>query len=321
MTIAPAEPALVSSQYAERLLARACGGAPHLRGQISTPQFLEALERSARGYCKTQARVSAAELERYLESLHLADLALACACMAGNETAWEYFVRNYRPELYGAARAVARDANPHELADSIYAELFGVDAQGRERASLFRYFHGRSKLSTWLRSIVAQRFVDYVRAQKRVASLDDEVEESGSEGALLQGHKSGPTTQGHDPERAGLLDAMQRAVEGAIARLDARDRLRLSYYYVQDLTLAQIGRLLGESEATTSRKLERTRGELRKGIEIALREGGLSAAQIALCFDYAREEWPFDLRESLAQRAGGEKLTAPNPKPGSTGET
>ena len=105
-----------------------------------------------------------------------------------------------------------------------------------------------------------------------------------------------------DLDRDQLLATLQRAAESAIGALDPRDRLRLSYYYVQDLTLAQIGRLLGESEATASRKLDRTRADLRKRIEESLRNSNrLSDAQVKLCFDYAREQWPFDLSAALTK--------------------
>jgi DNA-binding transcriptional regulator LsrR (DeoR family) len=88
----------------------------------------------------------------------------------------------------------------------------------------------------------------------------------------------------------------------ALAVLEARDRLRLAYYYVQELTLAQIGRLMGESEATASRKLERTRRELRTCVERALRETHrLSDAELRLCYEYAAEEWPFDLTAALGE--------------------
>lgn len=308
MTIATARPAQVSATLAERLLARALETAPQLQGQVLSKSFCEALERSVASRFKNEPRSpTAADVERYLESLHHADLALACACAGGSDPAWEHFIRNFRPDLYAAARAVAKTANPHDLADSIYAELFGLEEREGKRRSLFQYFHGRSKLSTWLRAIVAQRFVDQVRAASRTVSLDSEDgPEEGHAGALSSRDalSSGGPSSAHapDPDRARLLGVLQIVVTSAIGSLEPRDRLRLSYYYVLELTLAQIGRLLGEHEATVSRKLERTRGGLRQRIEDALRKDQrMSDAQVQLCFDYAREEWPFDLTGTLSK--------------------
>src|SRR5262245_38721528 len=91
-----------------------------------------------------------ADLERYLKSLHVEDLALACACAAGHDAAWEQFVREQRPGLYRAADAIDPTGAAREIADSLYADLYGFADGEAERQSLFRYFHGRSRLSTWL---------------------------------------------------------------------------------------------------------------------------------------------------------------------------
>jgi hypothetical protein len=54
---------------------------------------------------------------------------------------------------------------------------------------------------------------------------------------------------------------------------------------VQGLTLAQIGRALGEHEATVSRNIARARRDIRGGVEEQLRERErMSAAEIDECF-------------------------------------
>jgi hypothetical protein len=78
---------------------------------------------------------------------------------------------------------------------------------------------------------------------------------------------------------------MRRAVTAVVASLPTRDRLRLAYYYAQELTLAQIGRALGEHEATVSRNIARARREIRIGVEARLRDHEhMSAAEIEECF-------------------------------------
>src|SRR6187397_2663635 len=85
---------------------------------------------------------------RYLESLHLEDLALACACELGDGTAWDHFVLEMRPGLYRAADALDPSGGAREQADALYADLYGVDEKGGSKKSLLRYFHGRSSLAT-----------------------------------------------------------------------------------------------------------------------------------------------------------------------------
>jgi len=85
-------------------------------------------------------------------------------------------------------------------------------------------------------------------------------------------------------------------------RQPARDRLRLSYYYVQDLTLREVGALMGESESTVSRRLADVRLRIRGEVERTLRDDHrLNNDQVTRCLDYAAEDWAFNLEEALAQ--------------------
>ncbi|MBM3769728.1 MAG: hypothetical protein FJW27_00270 [Acidimicrobiia bacterium] len=154
-----------SPRIPRELAARLHRDADAARWQVSIARFAEALEATCAKADPHSSR-SARETESALRALHLRDLALACACADGHEPAWEHFVLEYRPSLYRAAETIRPGAG-RELADSLYAELFGVSLRGEARTSLFRYFHGRSSLPTWLRAILAQRHVDAIRSERR----------------------------------------------------------------------------------------------------------------------------------------------------------
>jgi hypothetical protein len=100
---------------------------------------------------------------------------------------------------------------------------------------------------------------------------------------------------------------MRRVVLAIVMGLPPRDRLRLSYYYAQELTLAQIGHAFGEHEATASRNLARVRREVRAGVERHLREReGLTEAEIAECFEaIVQEGGMFDMNDLLGAPAPG----------------
>jgi RNA polymerase sigma factor (sigma-70 family) len=264
---------------------------------LTREQFEAALGRSvAHRYPGAPAPPEPKAIENYLETLHHEDLALACACSAGSEAAWESFVARFRQDLYRAARAIAGDSNASELADSIYADLYGLRESEGRRKSLFDYFHGRSKLGTWLRAVLAQRHVDAIRRTRKLEPLEDQAGRENREVAAFASAGSQSAADPPDPDRAKYLSLVQAALAAALDSLEPRDRLRLAYYYADERTLAEIGRLLGEHEATVSRKLDRVRRDLRQRVEAVLRDGKkLSEAQIQLCYDYAREEWPFDL--------------------------
>lgn len=267
------------------------------RWGLTLAAFAAALEASARNATKGGAELSAPALERYLTSLHLDDLALACACAQGIDSAWEHFVLQQRPLLYKAADALDPSGGARDLADSLYADLFGLRERDGERASLFRYFHGRSTLTTWLRAVLAQRHVDRHRANRRLDALPDDE----SPAAL-----PAPARE-HQPERARYLRLIELLLTAAVAALAPRDRLRLACYYAQELTLAQTGRLLAEHEATTSRQLAKTRKALREEVERQLQSAhGLNAAEVDRCFEsVSADAGPLDLARMLT--AEGER--------------
>jgi hypothetical protein len=94
-----------------------------------------------------------------------------------------------------------------------------------------------------------------------------------------------------DPDRGRLAAALQQALDTALSGLEPQDRLRLAYYHVDEMTLSQIGRQLGEHEATVSRKLTRIRQTLRDSIDAALRDGlRLGAEEIKACWRQALED-------------------------------
>jgi RNA polymerase sigma-70 factor (ECF subfamily) len=274
----------IDANLVDRLYRQAKAG----RWRVPADRFARALEASAERALGDDS--AAREVERYLVSLHLEDLALACACAHGDEPAWEHFVLVQRPLLYRAADALDPGGGARDLADSLYADLFGIGDHAGERQSLFRYFHGRSSLTTWLRAVLAQRHVDRLRAHRRLDVLPEEE----SAGALRS------TAAAAEPERDRYVQLMRRALTDAVAGLRARDRLRLACYYAQELTLAQTGRMLGESEATSSRQLARTRGTLRTAIEHQLKAEGLSRSEIGECFTNVSDDaGPLDLRLML----------------------
>jgi RNA polymerase sigma-70 factor len=231
------------------------------------------------------------EIEHYLSSLHLEDLALASACATGHEAAWEHFIREFRPALYRAADTLDPGGGAREVADSLHGDLFGLTEGAGERRSLFRYFHGRSSLATWLRAVVAQRYVDRVRVSRRLEPLP---EEDGIAAPVLSSALP-------DPDAGHYLQLVRLALARAVASLEARDRLRLRCYYAEELTLAETGRLLREHEATVSRHLARIRRTIREQVEGQLRnEIGLNVTQISRCFELvSADAGSLDLNQML----------------------
>jgi RNA polymerase sigma-70 factor, ECF subfamily len=212
----------------------------------------------------TDAAISAAQQAEFFRALKLNDVVMARACAAGNERAWEHFVAIYHEPLARSAIAITgSETLGRELAGSLYAELYGMkDSDGQRKCPLDSY-RGRGSLMGWLRTTLAQRFVDHHRRSHRETALDDPE------------HGFDPPAPASE-EPPVHLAALAEALEHAVTRASAEDRFLIAAYYLDGRTLAQIARLLRVHEATVSRKLRRAIEEIRMQVLRNLRQAGLS---------------------------------------------
>jgi RNA polymerase sigma-70 factor, ECF subfamily len=256
--------------------------------------------------CQWSDAASASAVRSFLSTLRLGELVLARACAAGNERAWEVFLNRYRATLYESAYKIAKEESAaRALADSLYASLYGVDAKGQQRTSKLRSYQGRGSLQGWLRTVVAQEYVNAYRATRRETSLDAALDE----GAQFAANESDVSVA--DPRA-------EAAASEELTALPAEDRLLLAAYYLDHRTLAEIAKLLGVHESTISRKLERLTSGLRKRIRKRMIEAGMSPRQA----DEAMQDVDVrDLRVRVSEtlRQGTEELSFYKEKSGNEG--
>ncbi len=234
--------------------------------------------------------VSEPEARTFFLSLRIDELALARACAAGDNSAWEIFLTRYREKLYLAALRIARENSAaRELADTLYADLYGTTTRDGQRVSKLASYTGRGSLEGWLRTVLAQEYVNRYRRTKRLVSLDEESEE-------------GVQFRAPDPAPVAPADnRLAQATDEALADLSGEDRMVLGAYYLDGRTLAEIARMLGVHESTISRKLDKLAKSLRKQILAALGRSGLSRRQAEEALDVDVRDLQVDIRRSLAQ--------------------
>src|SRR5579871_5064128 len=239
-----------------------------------------------------QTTTSEIELRTFFLSLRVDELALARACAAGNNAAWEVFLTRYREKLYLAALRIAReDSAAHELADTLYADLYGTNTRDGQRVSKLASYTGRGSLEGWLRTVLAQEYVNRYRRTKRLVSLEEESEE-------------GVQFQAPNPEPEPFSDArLTQATDEVLASLSGEDRLVLSSYYLDGRTLAEVARMLGVHESTISRKVDKLAKLLRKQIIAALGRRGMSRRQAEEALEVDVRDLQMDIRRSLAQES------------------
>lgn len=252
-------------------------------------------------------RVSQAPLtEAAMHALRIEDLALAHGCAAGNDHAWDVFLGRYRETLYDAARHITReDTSARELADSIYADLFGTRTQDGKRISKLESYSGRGSLAGWLRTVLAQEWVNRYRKQKRLVSLEEQ-EEAGVQFPAPESDKAKSSSAA-----TAMEPAVAEATDRALGELSAEDRYILAAYYLDQRTLAEIARTLGVHESTISRKVERLAHKLRKHILAYLLKAGMGRRQAEEAMEVDIRDLAVDVRNQLKKQARGQGLPAP----------
>lgn len=165
--------------------------------------------------------------------------------------------------LYESAYRIAKDdATGRELADGLYADLYGMPNSEGRRISRLDYYMGRGSLEGWLRTVLSQQYVNRYRSQFRETSLEEQVEAGVS--------FAEPTVE----SAAMPDDRVAIAVAQTLVELGPEERYLLASYYLDQRTLADMGRQLRVHESTISRRLERVTRELRKRIRKRLQATG-----------------------------------------------
>jgi RNA polymerase sigma-70 factor, ECF subfamily len=258
---------------------------------IAEPAFARILIEVGVKYLPADAGMQQAR--ELLLTVRVEELALARACSAGDNTAWEAFLTRYREKLYDAARGITReDATARELADSLYASLYGMGSRdGGARVGKLASYMGRGSLEGWLRTVLAQEYINRYRSQRRMVSLDEEAE------AGVQ-FVAPPVATG------GGADArVEAATDEVLAALEAEERFILASYFLDERTLAEIARTLRVHESTISRKLEKITRGLRSAIRDALVRRGMSRRQAEEALDVDVRDMAVDVRARLAAAA------------------
>jgi RNA polymerase sigma-70 factor, ECF subfamily len=230
----------------------------------------------------------------FLLTLRVEELALARACAVGNNSAWEIFLTRYREKLYQSALRIAReDSAARDLADSLYAELYGMTLRDGTRVSKLASFTGRGSLEGWLRTVLAQEFVNRYRRTKRLVSLEEENQE-------------GAQFAAPEPEPVSTADLrLELATDAVLARLASEDRFVLAAYYLDGRTLAEVARMLGVHESTISRKVDKLGKSLRKKILNAMMQHGMDRRQAEEALEVDVRDLQINIRRSLAQETAG----------------
>jgi RNA polymerase sigma-70 factor (ECF subfamily) len=287
------------------------------RYSVSDDEVISAVHASARKYLAEtldqtsgnpgptpESRKSVGE---FLGSLNADDLCLAAACAKGDDVAWEDFFRDYRSYMVSVARTMTQDAGAAEqLADSTFAELYGLRESGGARVSKFSFYSGRGSLRGWLRAVVFQLSADHHRQSSRLVQTEEPEDMDRIAHAAEKPERRSTTDLDYVRER--YRDAVVAALQRAIAELESRERLLLVYYYYDEMTLREIGHLFDVHEATISRWLAKVQKRVRKLVEKSLsRDHRFNRREVAEAIDLAAEQMDISIGDYLLETVPAER--------------
>lgn len=181
------------------------------------------------------------------EGLRVADLYLAHACLEHDPAALSVLDEQLMPRLSGALRRMRFGAaDVDDVLQEVRKDL--LLAQDGKTPLLARY-SGSGQLHSWLRVTTVRRALRRRRASREAPGLDED-------DRVARRLDSGQI----DPEIRYLKEAyrgpFRQAFGEALRGLPSKQQNVIRYYFVDELTTAQIGRIYGVHQSTAHRWLE-----------------------------------------------------------------
>jgi RNA polymerase sigma-70 factor (ECF subfamily) len=193
---------------------------------------------------------AAADPCEWLERVHATDVYLAQLCATGDAVALAAFDSAFLPEV-GAY--IARTDSSSELADEVRQlirhRLFVIGDDGG--APRIATYSGRGPLGAWLRMIAVRTVLNLRRDREAEASTVEKV-----------GHRSPAPDPELDYIKLRYRPVFREVLEASLTELPAPQRNILRLYFIDGLTMAEIGRLYRVHESTIARQMAKIRRDV-----------------------------------------------------------
>lgn len=171
-------------------------------------------------------------------------------CRENDETALRELLRRHERPVYGL---LYRMLGKHEDAEEALADVF---VKVWKSAGSFR---GDSKFTTWLYRIAGNTARDILRSRKArpEVAVEDEI--------LTQVEMTGSNAV--DPEKSAIVASEVSRIEKAMQSLSEEDRLLITLYHMQELSLEEMAEVTGQNRSNLKVKLFRARQKLRARLD------------------------------------------------------
>lgn len=234
---------------------------------------------------------SNAETDPPLEQLHVEDLFLACACVAGVGGAAARFEERCDPRLKAVLATTVKSPDLRaEIRQRVLDVLLvgTVDAPARIAG-----YGGQGPLDSWT-AVVAQR-------QLTTLLRKDESEQRAREGAAMEAVLGAGVAPEVALAKQRYRVEFERAMADALSALEERDRLLLRLQLVGQVSVENIGKMYGVAQATASRWLASARDRVQTEVTRLLRERlGASPEEIASLVDVVASQLDLSISRLLS---------------------
>ena len=180
----------------------------------------------------------------------LDDAVLVKAHLKGDPEAFEVLFKKHYASVARLIRSILKNDS---LVDDTVQEVFLL---------VYRYlpkFRAESSLKTWMYRITVNEAIRQLNRVKRWVPLSsEEFPESGAPSIMMM------VNDGPSPERFYLEGENRRMVQAALSELKANHRIILTLYYLEELAVGEIAKILEIPEGSVKSRLYYARENLRK---------------------------------------------------------
>ncbi|MCU0652379.1 MAG: sigma-70 family RNA polymerase sigma factor [Candidatus Omnitrophica bacterium] len=182
------------------------------------------------------------------------DLEFVQRCVKGEKPAWDEFVEKYSNLIYRYIHSVLRlkgfNLTNHDIVNDLFQEIFLLLSKDNfKKLKTYQARNGCS-LASWLRQVVINYSIDYLRRLKPVVSLD---EDSGDDLTLKD------IIVDNSPLADDVLAVEDRLVHltDCIQHLETEDKYFLRLYIDQGLSLKELEKILRVSRGSVDMRKAR----------------------------------------------------------------
>lgn len=189
------------------------------------------------------------------------DLEFVRRCIEKDSVAWDEFLHKYSKLIYNYIHSTlkikGKDIPPDSIEDLYQDIIFSLIKDNHKKLKTFKAKNGCS-LATWIRIVVVNFTIDYLRRAKPLVSIDEDLGDDSSLKDTLQ------DSSFLKFEQEIAEEERKRHLSECIEELDVDDKYFLAFYIGRQVPLGELKSILGISQSAVDMRKSRLTQRLRE---------------------------------------------------------